>query len=215
MRPFDAVALCSGGMDSTTLAYWLRGKGMHVLPLFLNYGQHCARREHDTLLAVLPDEMRTDVVALDVSCVYSESRSRMIQEADLWSDGVTDDALYLPYRNLVMLSLAVAYAQSRCIGAVYAAFINTNHAKEIDCSVAFFRHLDSLLSAYGQVEIRLPFRHYDKRQVAAIGLQLGVPIALTFSCQASSEVPCGACPNCVERLDALSHVSSAHASGGC
>lgn len=208
MDKFDALLLCSGGMDSTVLAYQLHQSHARVLPLFIDYGQHCVEMEHATLRAVLPPPLASHVVKLDISPVYRDSRSRMIQEADLWRDEVAVDDLYLPYRNLVLLSLAVAYAQAREITAVYAAFINTNHAKEIDCSVGFFAALDEMLAGFGRVEIRLPFRHCSKEEVATIGLKVGAPIAQTFSCQVSSQVPCGACPNCIDRLAALAHVAS-------
>ena len=44
-------------------------------------------------------------------------------------------------------------------------------------------------------------------RVGKIGIKLHAPIGFTFSCQASSEIPCGACPNCVDRLEALKMIS--------
>ena len=85
----------------------------------------------------------------------------------------------------------------------YSAFINSNHAKEIDCSSEFFNKLEGLLSEYGSVKIEMPFRDMTKYEVAKLGIELKAPIGRTFSCQASPDIPCGACPNCVDRLDAL------------
>ena len=48
---------------------------------------------------------------------------------------------------------------------------------------------------------------YSKFEVAKLGIELGAPIGKTFSCQASPDVPCGACPNCVDRLGALKRLS--------
>ena len=109
------------------------------------------------------------------------------------------------------MSVGSAYAQSRGIEVVYAAFINSNHAKEIDCSAEFFARLTSLLAEYGSVEIRMPFREFSKERVVEIGISLGVPIGATYSCQISSTVPCGACPNCVERLRALRAIGEKYA----
>jgi 7-cyano-7-deazaguanine synthase len=127
----------------------------------------------------------------------------LIKEPKLWEETVSHDDFYLPYRNLLLLSVAAAFAQSHGIFEVYAAFINSNHAKEIDCSAHFFDQLNGMLGEYGSVQMHMPFRDLPKRRVAQIGLSLGAPIARTFSCQAASSVPCGACPNCVDRLDAL------------
>lgn len=53
----------------------------------------------------------------------------MIIEANLWEDNVVAEDMYLPYRNILFISLASAYAQSMGIKDVYTAFINSNHAK--------------------------------------------------------------------------------------
>jgi 7-cyano-7-deazaguanine synthase len=127
----------------------------------------------------------------------------LIDEPNLWRDEITAEDLYLPYRNLLLLSIGAAYAQARDYSSLYAAFINSNHAKEIDCSAEFFERLSGVLLEYGSVEIKMPFRELSKYEVAKIGIALKAPIAHTFSCQAASRVPCGACPNCVDRLEAL------------
>lgn len=206
----EAVLLCSGGLDSTTLAFWLLREGVTFVPLFINYGQHCANTEFATAKAVLPLSVRRDLANVNVADVYAGAKSRLITEADLWTEPVEDADLYLPYRNILFLSVGSAYAQARGINLLYSAFINSNHAKELDCSAEFFDRLAKLLAEYGSVETRMPFRNFSKRQVVELANQLGVPIGTTYSCQASSEVPCGACPNCVERLNALRAVEEHH-----
>ncbi len=198
-----AVLLASGGMDSTTLAYWLNRRGTAFVPVFINYGQHCAATERERIADVLPNAVFGQVVELNIADIYRGTKSRLISQPDLWTEAVTGDDLYLPYRNLLLLATGAAFAQSRGYSEVYAAFINSNHAKEIDCSAKFFERLGAMLSDYGTVSIRMPFRDYPKRTVAEIGLALDAPIASTFSCQAASLVPCGACPNCRDRLAAL------------
>lgn len=203
MSNFDGVLLASGGMDSTVLAYDLASKGKNIILLFLNYGQHCAKKEYETLKNVLPDIYEDNVRIIKLGDIYKESNSRMIKEANLWVDSIVADDLYLPYRNLLFLSIASAYAQSIGVKDVYSAFINSNHAKEIDCSMEFFTKLDSLLESYGSVKINMPYREMSKTDVARLGLSLNAPIALTYSCQVNSENPCGACPNCVDKLNAI------------
>jgi 7-cyano-7-deazaguanine synthase len=127
----------------------------------------------------------------------------MIMEADLWKDTVIADDLYLPYRNLLFLSIASAYAQSLGIKNVYSAFINSNHAKEIDCSMEFFTKLEVLLESYGSVKIKMPYRELSKIEVAKLGVRLEAPVASTYSCQVNSQNPCGACPNCMDKIAAM------------
>jgi 7-cyano-7-deazaguanine synthase len=205
--PSQAILLASGGLDSTTLAYSLQADGIEFLPVFIDYGQHCAKTELETLLDVLPPKYVDLVRVLNVSDVYKRSSSRLISEANLWEDQISYKDLYLPYRSLLLLSVGAAFAQSIGCPHLYAAFINSNHAQEIDCSTEFFERLAQMLSDYGTVEIRMPFRNMSKYEVATRGISLHAPIGRTFSCQASSRIPCGACPNCVDRLDALQLLS--------
>lgn len=203
MTNYDGVLLASGGMDSTVLAYDLANQGKSVILLFLDYGQHCAKTELETLKRVLPPKYENNVRIIKIGDIYKESNSRMIVEANLWVDSVVADDLYLPYRNLLFLSIASAYAQSIGAKNVYSAFINSNHAKEIDCSMEFFTKLENLLHSYGSVKIHMPYREMSKREVARLGLKLGAPVAATYSCQVNSENPCGVCPNCVDKIDSI------------
>ena len=104
-----------------------------------------------------------------------------------------------------MLFFAAAAARAQTIGIldVYTGFINSNHAKEIDCTSEFMNKLDGLTESIGPVKFHSPFRFSSKSDVVKSASSLGVPIGRTYSCQASSNFPCGACPNCVERLNAL------------
>lgn len=200
------VLLASGGMDSTTLAYWLRQQGIEFCLLFIDYGQHCVQTELNTLKRVLPASSFGEVQVVNISDVYRGCTSRLIDEADLWSEEVTYRDMYLPYRSLLLLSTGAAFAQSHGFKHLYSAFINSNHAQEIDCSTSFFDQLAPVLADYGGVQVKMPFREMSKAQVARIGAELGVPIGYTYSCQASSDTPCGACPNCVDRINALAEL---------
>jgi 7-cyano-7-deazaguanine synthase len=195
--------MASGGLDSTTLCYWLINKGLDVFPLFIDYGQHAAAIELATLRTVLPPSVSTRIHVTVVKDVFRYSNSRLIKEADLWRENMVPDDLFLPYRNLFLFAAASAYAASRHIRAVYAAFINSNHAREIDATADFLESVIRLIGTTSGVLVQMPFRILSKTEVARLGCKLGAPIGQTFSCQANSQVHCGACPNCVERTSAL------------
>lgn len=205
-KNYDCLLLASGGMDSTVLAYKLAKERKKVIVLFIDYGQHCRDKEYRTLLKVIPPEYINNVRIIRIGDVYKESNSRMIIEANLWEDSVVAEDMYLPYRNILFLSLASAYAQSMGIKDVFTAFINSNHAKEIDCSMDFFTKLESLLLEFGSTRINMPFRNMTKTEVAKLGLELGAPIEMTYSCQVNAHMPCGACPNCVDRIIAINNI---------
>lgn len=197
-----AILLASGGLDSTTVAYQLASAQVDVIPIFFDYGQHCVDIEWNRVNEVLPAYMQRPE-KYDVSDIFKGSPSRLIKEADLWNEEVKDDDLYIPYRTMLFFAAAAARAQTIGVLDVYTGFINSNHAKEIDCTATFMNTLEGLTSNIGPVRFHSPFRFSSKADVARVAVELGVPIGRTYSCQASSQFPCGACPNCVERLNAL------------
>lgn len=197
------IVLASGGLDSTTLCYLFIKNNIEFIPLIINYGQHCFNTELNRLKNVLPNDYVKKIEVIDVSQIYKYSNSKFIKVSNLWEEKISADDLYIPYRNVLILTIAASFARTLELNNVYSAFINSNHAKEIDCSNAFFNNLENLLSEYGSVKIEMPFRNLSKFDVAKLGIELGAPIGKTFSCQASPIIPCGACPNCVDRLDAL------------
>lgn len=198
----EALLLCSGGLDSTTLAYWLRDRGIALRPVFFDYGQHCVEKEWATVNEVLPQGVMP-IVRIDISGIFHGSPSRLISEPDLWAERVNAEEMYIPYRTMLFFSAAAAYAQTHGLTIVYSGFINSNHAKEIDCSSEFLNNIGRLASNVGPVHFEIPFRDVSKKEVAEMALRLKVPIGKTFSCQIYSDVPCGACPNCVDRLAGL------------
>lgn len=211
---YDTLLLASGGLDSTVLAYKLLADGKKIMPVFLNYGQHFADTEYDTLVDVLPPKLLPHIKVINIMDIFKNSNSRMIKEPNLWLDDVKADDLYLPYRNLLFLSIASSIAQTFGVNKVYSAFINSNHAKEIDCSKEFFDELSEMLSEYGTIRIEMPFREFSKADVIKLGIDLDVPVAKTYSCQASSTTPCGVCPNCVDRLEGFESLKSMNTKNG-
>ncbi|MDP1622741.1 MAG: 7-cyano-7-deazaguanine synthase [Bacteroidales bacterium] len=203
MNDKSGVLLASGGLDSTTLAYWLIKEGIDFVPLFIDYGQHCAKTELDSLKKVLPKNVIEKLDIINIQSLYLKSESRFIKAANLWTDPINADDLYIPYRNMLILTIGASYAQTIGVFNLYSAFINSNHAKEIDCTNDFFEKMESILGTVGAVKNQMPFRFLSKYEVAKIGIEVKAPIGLTFSCQASAIIPCGACPNCVDRLEAL------------
>jgi len=200
----EALLLSSGGLDSTTVAYWLLESGKRILPVFFDYGQHCVEKEWTTLNDVLPKDLAVRPPRrVCFSDIFKGSRSRLIREADPWSEHVDVAELYIPYRTLLFFSASAALAQTLELRDVYSGFINSNHAKELDCSTAFLNSLGELAANVGPVRFIAPFREMSKKQVVETAKRLAVPIGRTFSCQLFSDIPCGACPNCVDRLEAL------------
>jgi 7-cyano-7-deazaguanine synthase len=188
-------------MDSTVLTWWLVSEGVEVLAVFVDYGHHAAAEERSTLEVVKPTAV--EVLDVDVSAVYAGLKSGSLQEPDLWAEPVTEEDFHLPARNLLLLSIGTVAAERAGRSQLYAAFISSNLTEAGDRSPGFFDAAASVAAECSAVTVHLPFLSLTKRDVAALGIALGVPIGRTFSCQAASHVPCGACANCLDRLDAI------------
>ena len=182
-----ALLLCSGGLDSTTVGYWLVEKRISFQPVFFDYGQHCAEKEWETVQKVLPiSDLVSPVLRIDISSIYQHSTSRLIAEPNLWKEHVEDDELYIPYRTLLFFSVGACIAQTRGFDSVYSGFINSNHAKELDCSAAFLNGLDSLSRNLGPIKFELPFRDWSKADVVRRASELKVPIGRTYHVSSSA-----------------------------
>ena len=191
MKLSKGVILVSGGLDSTTLMYQFVNQNIEFIPLFVNYGQHCAEHELETLRKVIPELYADKIEIIDVSSIYRYSQSRFIKPANLWEESITADDLYIPYRNVLLLTIAASFAQTIGLNKVYSAFINSNHAKEIDCSSEFFNKLEGLLSEYGSVKIEMPFRNMIKCEVARIGSEMHAAIGQNYFNRVSPRVCAG------------------------
>jgi 7-cyano-7-deazaguanine synthase len=202
-----SVVMVSGGMDSTVLTYWMLHRGLEPTPVFFDYGQHCAATELSFARSVLPPSTASRLEVLTLGGIFSHSQSRLIVAADLWRDRVAAADIILPYRNLLLLAAGVAFAASANATSLYSAFINSNHATEIDATRSFLTSVSTLVQAVGSVKVEMPFRDLPKKDVAKLGVELGAPVDRTFSCQVNPYEHCGACPNCVDRLEALRHVA--------
>src|SRR4051794_19942478 len=109
-----ALLLCSGGLDSTTVGYWLVDQRISFQPVFFDYGQHCVHKEWETVQQVLPiSDLASPVVRIDISSIYQHSTSRLVAEPNLWKEHVDDDELYIPYRTLLFFSVGACIAQTR------------------------------------------------------------------------------------------------------
>lgn len=201
----SGVLLVSGGLDSITLAYWLAVRAVTVVPVFFDYGQHCAATELQSVRAHLPRKYRKATLAIRLGDIYNHCRSRMLDEADLWRDKVADDDLYVPYRNQLLLTAGAAIATSLGHNVVYSGFIQSDLATG-DASTVFLKQVAGLTHAFGGVQLKFPLSRMSKSKVARMGIELRAPIAETYSCLMRSKTPCGACPNCRDRARALASV---------
>lgn len=201
-RPSAAVVLLSGGLDSTTLLYFLRSVGVKTIPVAFDYEQRHGLRELAAARAIDPDTR-----------VLTFPRLRSVDPPI--PDGHYADesmkAIVYPNRNMVMLSLAAGIAVDRGAGAVAYGAHAGDHPIYPDCRPAFIEAMRGALavSNWEPVQLLTPFRDFTKADIVRMGVTLGVPFGLTWSCYKGRERHCGTCGTCVERREAfaIAHVT--------
>lgn len=201
------VVLLSGGIDSTTLAYYLKSNGDKIFPVVINYGQRhkkeieCAKKIADNLQTSLK------YISLE-SCKEIFEGSSLTSEIDVPEGYYTDANMSItvvPNRNMTLLSLATAYALT--VEASYVAYAAHagDHFIYPDCRPQFSKSINDTIAFSTEAKVHLvaPFINMTKADIVQIGLNLKVPYEDTWSCYNGQEVACGKCGTCVERLEAF------------
>ncbi len=208
-RVTGAVVVLSGGLDSTVcLAEAVRGHDP-VIALSIDYGQrHQIELERAAAIAahfgVEHIEQRLDLRAWGGSALTDASID--IPTAAVAAAGPAIPITYVPGRNLIFLSLAVALAEARQCGAVFIGVNALDYSGYPDCRPEFiesFRATSRLALRVGvegaAVDIRTPLIDLSKADIVQRGIELHAPLQLTWSCYRGEERPCGDCDSCVLR----------------
>ena len=204
-----AVAVVSGGMDSTVLAYQAKGLFSRVDLLSVDYGQRHRKELGFAAMTAARLGCRHDIVDLPI-------RS-MIGGSALTDDGVAvphghyaaDNmaVTVVPNRNAMLISVAYAVAVARGADAVLVGVHAGDHFVYPDCRPEFVRAMDTALrignEGVGNVRLEAPFVEHSKTDIARLGSLLGVEWAETWSCYEGGEIHCGRCGTCVERHEAF------------
>lgn len=205
----ETVLIYSGGLDSTVLLFKLRADGHKVRALGINYGQRHGKEllAARTICADLGVEFRVaDLSAIKPLLGGSSQTDDSVPVPHGHYAAETMKLTVVPNRNMVMLSVAIAWAISTKSDCVSYAAHGGDHAIYPDCREEFASALNtaSLLADWHQVRIDRPFVRETKAGLVALGERFGVPFARTWSCYEGGEIHCGKCGTCVERREAFS-----------
>lgn len=202
----DSVLILSGGMDSTTLLYDEQER--IALAISFDYGSnHNAREIPFAQLHCQRLGIKHIVIPLEFMTKYF--KSSLLEGAEAIPEGhYADDNMkstVVPFRNAIMLSIAVGIAESNNLKNVMMANHAGDHTIYPDCTPAFVKAFDLTAQAGTFVNVHLltPYTHLTKGEIAARGRELGIDYAETWSCYKGGEKHCGRCGTCVERKEAL------------
>lgn len=201
------VVIYSGGMDSFTLLHRAVARGHDVHALSFNYGQRhvreldCAREVCRSLS--IPHRV-LDIRALgEVMSGSALTSDLAVPEGHYEEDSMK--ATVVPNRNMILLSLATGYAITVGADAVWYGAHGGDHAIYPDCRPEFVEKMDAVcrVADYRPVAIEAPFMGFDKSDILAEGLRLGLDYSQSWTCYNGRELACGRCGSCVERLEAF------------
>jgi 7-cyano-7-deazaguanine synthase len=210
-----AVCLLSGGLDSTVTAAWAKSKGYQVHALTFDYGQRhkreiqSARKVAKALGTKEHRILRIDLAQIGGSALTD--RRINVPKGKSYSQIKASKRIpvtYVPARNTILLSFALAYAE--VVGAD-AIFIGANHMDYSgypDCRPRYFRAYQRMANLAtksavegSKVRIEHPIIGMDKKAIVKAGIRLKAPLHLTWSCYSGGKKACGRCDSCVLRLN--------------
>ena len=216
------VVLLSGGMDScvcTAIAREQHGAG-NVALLHSGYGQRTQKRERRAFeeIAGFYGVNERLVVQLDHFRAIGGSaltdKEIAVPENKLGAPGPGGSEIpvtYVPFRNAHFLSLAVSWAEAIGAQAIYIGAVAEDSSGYPDCRPEYYLVFQELIRVGTRpethIEVVTPVIGMRKSEIVRLGLALGAPLHLTWSCYQGEELACGVCDSCLLRLRAFAEAS--------
>jgi 7-cyano-7-deazaguanine synthase len=203
--PLDAVVLLSGGLDSMVVAAMAREAGYRVNALTIDYQQrHRRELESACAIAEMLGVARHVVLPLDLR---QFGGSALTADLDVPKGGLKEGipVTYVPARNLVFLSLTLAWAEAIDAKDIFIGVNALDYSGYPDCRPEFisaFEDLAALATKAGSVgqrfRIHAPLQLMSKAQIAQECARLGLPAGMSWSCYdpTAEGLPCGLCDSC-------------------
>lgn len=199
------VVICSGGLDSTVLYYDLCSQGHSVVPINFSYGSRHNAIERERARELIPGLKEIDI---DLSFLKS---SLLRNSEDQIPHGRYDESsmksTVVPFRNGIMLSYAIAFAESENMDAVALGSHSGDHSIYPDCRPEFTSVISTaaITGTYNRICVLSPYNTIDKGGIVSRGHELGIDsiMARTWTCYSGGEIHCGKCGSCSERKEAF------------
>jgi 7-cyano-7-deazaguanine synthase len=204
-----AVVLLSGGLDSTTAAAMAQREGWELFALTIRYGQvHAAELDAARRVAASLGVARHIELPVDLSAFGG---SALVGDGDIPKDALGAQGIpstYVPARNTVFLSLALAWAEVLGAERIVIGVNALDYSGYPDCRpefIAAFEYLASLATKAGvqggALRLYTPLQHLTKAGIIRLGQELGVDYGMTHSCYDPTPEgrPCGHCDSCLLR----------------
>lgn len=202
------IIVFSGGLDSTTLMYHVRSMGADVKALTVNYNQrHSKEIEYAKKLC---NSLDIEHRIIDLSGLQGvlggnalTSRQANVPEGEYQEETIR--VTTVPNRNMILLSVAIAWASDARYDSVAFGAHAGVHTNYPDCEERFSQAMDAAARVcdWEPISVLSPFVNWNKGDIVKRGIELGVPFERTWSCYNGRELHCGKCSTCMDRLEAF------------
>ncbi len=202
-----AVCIISGGMDSALSAKIAQKEGYGIIALHFNYGQRtqhkelaCFRKIAETLKAEKNYEIDLDFFEQIGASALTD------RNIDVPTGGLEEGVpvTYVPFRNGIFLSIAAALAEKHGAEALFIGVVEEDSSGYPDCRESYIKQMEKAINLGTKdethIEIKMPLVVLKKSEIVQKALELGVPLADTWSCYQSEDEACGVCDSCRLRL---------------
>jgi 7-cyano-7-deazaguanine synthase len=204
-----AVVLLSGGMDSCVCAA-LAKRDYDAAAVHILYGQRTEERERQSFLAICRRLNIYDQLIVRNEALRAIGHSALTDEniSVPRSDEVGRDVpvTYVPFRNAHFLAVAVSWAEALGAEKVFIGAVEPDSSGYPDCRPAYYKAFNEVVKSGTKdrkIEIVTPLIAMRKSEIVRLGLELGAPFDLTWSCYSREDQACGVCDSCVLRLRAF------------
>lgn len=207
-----AVCLISGGLDSCATTHIAKKEGYEIYALSFNYGQrhnkeiNCAKKIASSVNAKNHIIFDINLDKFGGSSLVDKSK-KLDKDHDLKEIGKTIPSTYVPARNTVFLSIALAYAETIDADAIFIGTTATDYSGYPDCRPKYinaFQKMADLATKKGvdgkSTKIKAPLINMSKAEIIKKGLKLNAPFEKTWSCYQGGKKACGRCDSCLLRL---------------
>ena len=204
-----AIVLLSGGMDSCVCGA-LAARDFDAAAVHVSYGQRTEGRERKAFLGVCDRLGIRDRLLVRNEALRAIGGSALtdasIAVPDSHALGREIPVTYVPFRNAHFLSVAVSWAEVLGAEKIYIGAVEQDSSGYPDCRPAYYDAFNAVIrqgTKEGNIEIATPLIALRKHEIVRLGLELGAPLDLTWSCYSREDRACGVCDSCVLRLRAF------------
>ncbi len=201
------ILIYSGGLDSTTLLYHLKSEKHSIKTISFDYGQRHSKEISCGIEICRSLSINNKVI--DISAIKDIfGNNSQTSNIDVPHGHYADENMkktVVPNRNMIMTSIAAAYAISEKYDAVCIGAHGGDHTIYPDCRKEFLTKLDESLKIcdWHKISLIMPFVNKSKTDIVTIGSKIGVPFEKTWSCYKGLDYHCGECGTCIERKEAF------------